>query len=70
MPRTVYFNNCIRAIRHTTYGRDNRTPIADAIETVKAEGNTVEHVVSSDIQPMSQSAEETDFRLVFHKSNE
>ena len=32
MANSVYFYNCIRAIRHTVYGRDNRKPIADAIE--------------------------------------
>lgn len=29
--RSVYFDNCIKAIRNTTFGRDNRKPIADAI---------------------------------------
>lgn len=29
-----YFKNCLKAIRQTVYGRDNRKPIADAIEKV------------------------------------
>ena len=32
MANSVYWKNCIREIRHTVYGRDNRKPIADAIE--------------------------------------
>ena len=37
MSKSVYFVNCIKAIRHIVYGRDNRKPIADAIEFVKKE---------------------------------
>lgn len=34
MANSVYFKNCIREIRHTVYGRDNRKPIADAIQQI------------------------------------
>ena len=32
MVKSAYFNNCVREIRQCVYGRDNRKPIADAIE--------------------------------------
>ena len=35
MANSIYFKNCLRAIRHTVYGRDNRKPIADAIEQIR-----------------------------------
>ena len=34
MANSVYFRNCLEAIRHTVYGRDNRKPIADAIQQI------------------------------------
>ena len=34
MANSVYFKNCLEAIRHTVYGRDNRKPIADSISSI------------------------------------
>ena len=48
MAKSVYFNNCIEAIRHTTYGRDNRKPIADSIEELKSVGHIVRHLISTE----------------------
>ena len=37
MGKSVYFYNCIRAIRQTVYGRDNRKPIADALLALESD---------------------------------
>ena len=39
MGKTVYFDNCLIEIRHCVYGRDNRKPIADAIEMAEKRGS-------------------------------
>ena len=41
MSKSLYFNNCIREIRQTVYGRDMRKPVADAIEQVKESSSRV-----------------------------
>lgn len=74
MANSVYFRNCIRGIRQGVFGRDNRKPIADAIEMLvygnqprldelvemRAKLNACVHVVSA--TPLMQNDE---YRLVF-----
>lgn len=42
MANSVYWKNCIREIRQAVYGRDNRKPIADAIEGLEANPSDLE----------------------------
>lgn len=47
MGKSIYFNNCIREIRQSVFGRDNRKPIADAIEEVKSMDYHVSQAVNA-----------------------
>lgn len=49
---SIYWYNCIREIRQSVYGRDNRKPIADAIEELKQLTDNGETVFS--LLPMSR----------------
>lgn len=51
MANSAYWVNCIREIRHSVYGRDNRKPIADAIEKTRTwNKNEVERIAEEAIR--------------------
>ena len=69
MKKSIYFNNCLREIRQTVYGRDMRKPVADAIEEVKnsSTGIIVKHLI--DVE--TESTQDVDsFRLILMVSGE
>ena len=47
MGKSIHFNDCIREIRQSVFGRDNRKPIADAIEEVKSMDYHVSQAVNA-----------------------
>lgn len=51
--RTVYFDNCIKEIRESVYGRDNRKPIADALEILKPDLESISARYSSEISDLT-----------------
>ena len=75
MARKVYFVNCLAGIRQATFGRDNRKPIADAIEMTHTnympEAQEVQKEDNYRIATMTLTplAEDDYFRLVFTRSN-
>lgn len=50
MGRNIYINNCIREVRQCVYGRDNRKPIADAIEQIKSYGRFIHRLNRMDME--------------------
>lgn len=63
MGKSLHFNNCIREIRQSVFGRDNRKPIADAIEEVKSMGYTAKEPTSASVVLIDQQNQS--YRLVF-----
>ena len=69
MAKTEYFERCVDEIRHTTYGRDNRKLIADAILKVKAEDYHVKKLTRVTVEQMVISGDpNTYYRMVIHQN--
>lgn len=66
MAKSIYFENCLREIRHSVYGRDNRKPIADAITQIEEEGYIVKQFTEATVEQI----ENDDYTFVFHFSGE
>lgn len=66
--RTVYFDNCIREIRQSVYGRNNRKPIADAIERVNDSGQRAWHL--QEVETEAITGKTGYYRLILHYAGE
>ena len=65
MARSIYFNYCIKAIRRIVYGRDNRKPIADAIEEVKQNATSHGYIIKRLDASVEQISDSDDtYRLI------
>lgn len=60
MAKSVYFNNCIRAIRQTVYGRDNRKPIADCLLTLEHDIEVL-YSTTAGVEAVSKNKEVNEF---------